>query len=140
MSSAILHIEDLAREAGVSARTVRYYISRGLLPGPVMMGRKAHYTQVHLEVLRGIVRQQAEGRTLDQIKNSFVETRRSAGDIPSVKFKSDVPEPELIVSYTVAPDVRVSVGNDIAPQRKRVIHQALATFARAVRVTEEEKE
>jgi DNA-binding transcriptional MerR regulator len=51
-----LSIEDLAREAGVPVRTVRYYISQGLLPGPAARGRAAAYDDEHLARLRLIRR------------------------------------------------------------------------------------
>jgi len=40
--------EELADRAGVSRRTVRYYVQRGLLPAPLGVGRGAHYTEEHL--------------------------------------------------------------------------------------------
>ena len=51
-----LSIEELAREAGVPVRTVRYYISQGLLPGPAARGRAAAYDDEHLARLRLIRR------------------------------------------------------------------------------------
>lgn len=51
-----LTIEDLAREAGVAVRTVRYYINQGLLPGPGARGRAATYDAEHLARLRLIRR------------------------------------------------------------------------------------
>lgn len=129
--SHILHLDELAKAAGVSARTVRYYISRGLLPGPTMMGRKAHYTEVHLDILKRIVAAQAEGNSLDQIKNAFITN--------GYTVESSVPDPTITLTYNLAPDVGVLVKNDISSHRKRLVHQALATFARAVRVTEEEE-
>ena len=41
-------IEELADRAGVSRRTVRYYVQRGLLPAPTGLGRGKHYTERHL--------------------------------------------------------------------------------------------
>ncbi len=51
-----LTIEELARQAGVSVRTVRYYIAQGLLPGPGARGRAAAYDEEHLAKLRLIRR------------------------------------------------------------------------------------
>ena len=51
-----LTIEELAGEAGVPVRTVRYYISQGLLPGPAARGRAAAYDDEHLARLRLIRR------------------------------------------------------------------------------------
>jgi len=47
-----LSIDDLARAAEVPVRTVRYYISEGLLPGPGARGRAATYDDEHLARLR----------------------------------------------------------------------------------------
>jgi DNA-binding transcriptional MerR regulator len=54
-----LSIDDLARAAGVAVRTVRYYISQGLLPGPGARGRAAAYDAEHLARLR-LIRRLAE--------------------------------------------------------------------------------
>jgi DNA-binding transcriptional MerR regulator len=51
-----LTIEDLAHAAGVPVRTVRYYISQGLLPGPGARGRAAAYDDEHFARLRLIRR------------------------------------------------------------------------------------
>ena len=47
-----LELAELADQAGVSIRTVRYYIQAGLLPRPEARGPGAHYTDEHLERLR----------------------------------------------------------------------------------------
>ena len=47
----IYGVEDLAERGGVSRRTVRYYIQRGLLPPPRGLGRGKHYTEAHLSTL-----------------------------------------------------------------------------------------
>ena len=45
---------ELARAAGTSARTVRYYVQRGLLPPPFFRGKDSTYGQTHLTRLRAI--------------------------------------------------------------------------------------
>ncbi len=49
-------LEELTERAGVTVRTVRYYIAEGLLPPPVTVGRNASYTREHLDRLRLITR------------------------------------------------------------------------------------
>lgn len=44
-------IEDLTAQAGVTVRTVRYYISEGLLPPPHGAGPGTRYTPAHLDRL-----------------------------------------------------------------------------------------
>ncbi len=46
-----LALDDLCEQAGVTVRTVRYYISEGLLPPPTGAGSNARYGQEHLDRL-----------------------------------------------------------------------------------------
>ena len=63
----IYGVEELAERAGVSRRTVRYYVQRGLLPAPLGVGRGKHYSQQHLATLVRIRDQQAAGVSLEDI-------------------------------------------------------------------------
>ena len=60
-------IQELAELAGVSRRTVRYYVQRGLLPAPTGTGRGKHYTDLHLEALVRVRALQERGVPLDRI-------------------------------------------------------------------------
>lgn len=64
----ILSIEELAEQARVSPRTVRYYISEGLLPGPGARGKLASYGGDHLTRLRLIRRLLDQGMPLAKVK------------------------------------------------------------------------
>lgn len=44
-------LDELTSDAGVTVRTVRYYIAEGLLPPPEGSGRAARYTQEHRDRL-----------------------------------------------------------------------------------------
>ncbi len=46
-----LTLDELCERAGVTVRTVRYYISEGLLPPPTGAGPAARYGQEHLDRL-----------------------------------------------------------------------------------------
>src|SRR5690349_11303606 len=61
-------IADLARLAGVTPRTVRYYIAQGLLPSPEAAGPGTRYSEDHLARLRLIRRLQREHLPLAQIR------------------------------------------------------------------------
>ncbi|WP_437494787.1 helix-turn-helix domain-containing protein [Sorangium sp. So ce1014] len=53
-------LDELAGEAAVAPRTVRYYVQRGLLPAPEFRGKDTAYGREHLARLRAIkVLQQA---------------------------------------------------------------------------------
>lgn len=61
-------IGGLADAAGVSRRTVRFYVQRDLLPPPEGLGRGAHYTDEHLARLLQVKAWQEEGVALDDIR------------------------------------------------------------------------
>ena len=67
MSDLDLTIDDLAREAGIPSRTVRFYQTKGLLPRPEMRGRVAHYGPAHVERLRLIAQLQDRGLKIKAI-------------------------------------------------------------------------
>jgi DNA-binding transcriptional MerR regulator len=60
-------IGELAREAGVPVRTVRYYQERRLLPPPRREGRIGWYSQAHLSRLKVIGQLLDRGHTLSGI-------------------------------------------------------------------------
>lgn len=60
-------IEELATLGGVSRRTVRYYVQRGLIPAPLGTGRGKHYGAAHLEALLRVKSQQEQGLALAEI-------------------------------------------------------------------------
>ncbi len=60
-------VDELTREAGLSVDTVRYYQSIGLLPGPARQGRRAIYSDDHLDRLRLIRSMAARGLPLKVI-------------------------------------------------------------------------
>src|SRR5262245_17175397 len=60
-------IEELAELGGVTRRTVRYYVQRGLLPMPLGTGRGPHYTPAHLQRLMHIRKLQETGVPLAEI-------------------------------------------------------------------------
>jgi DNA-binding transcriptional MerR regulator len=64
-------LEELAQQAGVSARTVRYYVQRGLLPAPVFRGRDTVYSGDHLLKLKAIRRLQERFVSLDAIQRQL---------------------------------------------------------------------
>jgi DNA-binding transcriptional MerR regulator len=61
-------LTELADLAGVTPRTVRYYISQGLLPSPGASGPGAKYDDTHLGRLRLVRRLQREHLPLAEIR------------------------------------------------------------------------
>lgn len=69
-----MSIEELAKRGGVPVRTIRFYISEGLLPGPAGRGRAATYGEEHLLRLRLI-------RLLVQQRVPLAEIRERLTDL-----------------------------------------------------------
>lgn len=65
----VLDIDELARRAGTTVRTVRMYQERGLLPAPARQGRRAAYGGEHLTRLRLVQRLADRGYSLAAIKD-----------------------------------------------------------------------
>ena len=76
-------IDDLAREAGTTVRTVRVYQDRGLLPPPRREGRAGIYTEVHLGRLRLIGQLLERGYTFAHIAE-FFDAWQSGKDLTEV--------------------------------------------------------
>lgn len=66
-------ITELAGLAGVTPRTIRYYISVGLLPAPEQSGRAARYGDDHLRRLRLVKRLQDQHLPLAEIRARLAE-------------------------------------------------------------------
>jgi DNA-binding transcriptional MerR regulator len=81
-------LAELAAEAGVSPRTVRYYVQRGLLPAPPFKGPDTVYGEEHLRRLKAIRVLQARFLPLDAIQ---VELARLSPDELRALAESTVP-------------------------------------------------
>lgn len=99
-----LSIEELAKQAGVPVRTIRYYISEGLLPGPGARGKGALYTEDHLlrlwlirrlveqHVPLAEIRQQLTLLSTDDIRRLLAEEALYAAGAPRVADASSARE------------------------------------------------
>ena len=72
-------IDDLAREAGITVDTIRYYAREGLMPAPTPAGRHRLYGDKHLDRLRRIKELQEQRFSLAAIR-AVVETDRPGID------------------------------------------------------------
>ncbi len=66
-----LSLAELTEQAGVTVRTVRYYIAEGLLPPPISAGRQSAYTRGHLDRLRLIARMKEAYLPLKEIRRQL---------------------------------------------------------------------
>jgi DNA-binding transcriptional MerR regulator len=115
-----ISLADLAEEVGIPARTIRFYIARGLIPGPQKAGRGATYTKVHGTQLRGIKKLQAKGLTLNEVARSLAGKTNKA---------VQAPPPSAWWQYPVADEVVVSVKANVSPWRLREVQRAVREMA-----------
>ena len=119
---------ELAEDSRVPARTIRYYIARGVLPPPVVGGRAALYAEEHLERLTRIQKLQAHGLTLAQIAWKLGEQRP----------QRDLVEPTAWWNYPVAEDVVVLVRSEMRPWRLKRVRSLITQMAAQLRAAEKE--
>lgn len=76
-------MEELAKEAGITVRTLRFYRERKLIPPPRREGRIAWYDEHHLARLRTIAALLERGHTLSGIADlaSAFESGRDVGGL-----------------------------------------------------------
>jgi DNA-binding transcriptional MerR regulator len=115
-------LADLAEDTGLSPRTIRFYISRGLLNGPAVAGRGAVYNSEHLARLRTIQELQSRGAMLAEI------SRILAGS----SSRATLPVPDRWNRYQLDDDVFVLMRGDLPPWRQRQISKALAEFSATI--------
>ena len=96
-------LTELAAEAGVSPRTVRYYVQRGLLPAPPFKGPDTVYGEEHLVRLKAIRALQARFLPLDAIQ---VELARLSPEELKALAQSGPPEPPALPPKRVGGPVR----------------------------------
>jgi DNA-binding transcriptional MerR regulator len=137
-------LEELAEAAGVSPRTVRYYVQRGLLPAPAFRGRDTVYDEDHLIKLRAIRRLQEQYLPLDAIQIELARRSRaeleeiSKGAAPPrddrpVLVPPPVREPEKWVRWELRPGVELLASERAGVTRELVdvLKQAIARHGAA---------
>lgn len=110
MDDARYAIGDLAELAGVSRRTVRYYVQEGLLPAPLGVGRGNHYGREHLDQLLKVKALQEKGHTLDEIRRVLGGNAPAAGEAPPI---GPAPERAVYRRLQLAPGVELHVAGNV---------------------------
>jgi len=111
-------IGELAREAGIPARTVRYYQERKLLPPPRREGRIGWYSQAHLDRLRVIGQLLDRGHTLSGIGHLLTAWEQGYDLADLLGFERALTAPwsdEQPVPVTVA-DVSALLEGQLTPE------------------------
>jgi len=123
-------LQELAAEAGLPARTIRFYVARGLVPPPAGAGRGAAYSREHLARLKAVKRLQSKGLMLADIGRRLGSEAAEAG----------LPEPDAWWSYPLQGDVVVWVRAGLSPWRTRKVRAMLGEMASRLASIDEQEE
>jgi DNA-binding transcriptional MerR regulator len=151
-------IDELAREAQVSPRTIRYYVQRGLLPAPAFHGKDTTYERGHLLRLQVIKKLQQSHMPLEEIQAritaasaaelermlSQTQSRAGASAEPAprggpyrapgardplpVHIPSAAGQPERWERIHVMPGLEVHVRSDAGPEARRAAREIQSQY------------
>ena len=116
MSERTYKIDELARAAGMSARTVRYYVQRGVLPAAAFRGKDTAYGHEHLVRLRAIRRLQEAYFPLDAIAAEL--DGRSLGEIERIADGKLTPASPSMPSASASPSPSASASGGAGGARE----------------------
>lgn len=117
-----LNLQQLSEQTGVTERSIRFYIQKGLLPRPVGGTRAAHYTEAHLADLLRIREWQAAGLSLEAIGDLLA----ARDDAPIAPLRRGAIE---VRSHLVIDD---GIELSIAPERAALTQQQIRELFRAI--------
>jgi DNA-binding transcriptional MerR regulator len=141
-------LDELARAAGTSPRTVRYYVQRGLLPAPRFRGKDTAYDREHLVRLRAIrrlteaylpldaiavelgrrsieqIERLAEGRDLPEARAGAAEPSRPRAN-PAGPPRAHAPTPRAFRRLEIAEGVELSIADDAPAESRRLVERIL---------------
>lgn len=117
MSGKTYQISELARLAGVTVRTIRYYINQGLLPSPTSSGQFDRYDDSYLHKLELIKRLKEEYLPLDKIRDlitSMTDEAIQAEVTTTYSIPDDPGSARDYVRSVLYPDEVVSLNKRLA--------------------------
>jgi len=124
-----LLVHELAERAGVSVRTIRYYITEGLLPAPTTRGRYAYYSEEYLDLIELIRR----------LKDAYLplrEIRSLVLNLPSeivrqvLEKNAGLPQEELLKNVRILAE-NFRQDNDSASEDEssnRIVNDTVASY------------
>ena len=127
MAVAEYRIDDLARAAGTTVRSVRVLHDRRLLPPPVLRGRTGWYGDDHVARVRVVLDLQERGHTLAAIRELLAawEEGRDLADVLGVPPRPWAAE---LAALGLPPDVVARLAEPL----RRELRAAAARLTRAV--------
>ncbi|MCD4827480.1 MAG: MerR family transcriptional regulator [Acholeplasmataceae bacterium] len=110
-------ISELAEAASVTVRTIRYYVSKGLLTPPKEDGMYSYYSEINLKELKLIKAYQEKYLPLDVIREKLLKGEMNVDvDLEVDKSKND--KDYLFRKVIVAKGIELSVREDVLDKEK----------------------
>lgn len=110
-------ISELAEVAGVTVRTVRYYVSKGLLTPPKEDGLYSYYSEINLKELKLIKAYREEYLPLDVIREKLLNKEMDV-DV-DLKVSNFIGEADFLYrKVLVVPGLELNVREDVLDKEK----------------------
>lgn len=125
-----LLVHELAERAGVSVRTIRYYIAEGLLPAPTTRGRYAYYSEEYLDLIELIRRLKDAYLPLREIRSLVLNLpSRVVGQI--LEKNAGLPQEELLTNIRRLAELYQKEEEDAREERtsNRVLDDTATSYA-----------
>ena len=111
-------VSEHAEKAGVTKRTIHYYISKGLLLPPDGNGVNSLYNDKHLERLLLIKKLQSEYRPLNKIREYILEDHNEKQ--PDLTITKD-PEKEIYIKENICNIFEIHYSQENGEKYKHII-------------------
>lgn len=115
-------VSELAEKAGVTKRTIHYYISKGLLLPPIGSGVNSVYNDDHLERILLIKKMQAEFMPLNKIREYILENPKEKVTPKQVKAKvTKAPNQEIYIKENICDIFEMHYSQENGEKYKHII-------------------
>ena len=115
-------ISELADKAGVTKRTIHYYISKGLLLPPEGSGVNSLYNDEHLERILLIKKLQAEYMPLNKIREYLIENPTEKVQKDDKKTKTvKVKEQEIYIRENICDIFEIHYSEENSVKYRHII-------------------
>ena len=128
-------IKELAKLSGLTERTVRYYMEKGLVDRPVGQRKAAYYLDRHLEQLRTVKRYREAGFSLERISRLMKE-----GEVFDLAKAGESVSQRLLVRYAAAEGLELTVDPESSGLSLADVRELAGFLEEKVREIMEEKE
>ena len=121
-------IDDLCKITGYSRRTIRYYVSEGLLEPPAGRGRGGFYYDSHLKRLQQIKALKDRGLRISEIQKMTPDVQASV--VPA-------PPHETWLRLAICSGIELHVREDLEAEKRKAV-EALLRIGKSLFEGEEE--